>query len=82
MRQDVHIDQVQIPWSTKLALGGLIAIVGGLVTWNLVETIALGKSQASENKAVWIEIGRIQATDQVMDVRLRQLESRAEREQK
>jgi hypothetical protein len=80
MRQEVHIDQLQIPSSTKLALGGLLTIVAALVTWNLVETIAIQKAQANDKRELWIEIGKLQAADAVTEVRLRSLESRAERQ--
>ena len=82
MRQEVNVEQLVIPWTTKLSLGGLLVIVVGLVTWNLVTTLAIQSSQANDKREVWIEIGRLQATDQVTDVRLRALESRAERDQK
>ena len=80
MRQDVYVEQLVIPWTTKLALGGLLALVTGLVSWNLVTTLAIRESQATDKREIWIEIGRLQGADQVTDVRLRALESRAERD--
>ncbi len=80
MRQDVHIDQLHIPTSTKLVAGALATVLAGLMGWNLVETIANGKQQRDDKREVWIEIGKLQGSDQVTDVRLRALESRAERD--
>lgn len=80
MRMDVHLDQLYIPTSTKVAAGALISVLAALMAWNLVETISNGKMQRDDKREVWIEIGRLQATDQVTDVRLRALESRAERD--
>ncbi|HYC01612.1 MAG TPA: hypothetical protein VEC57_20950 [Candidatus Limnocylindrales bacterium] len=82
MRQDVHVEQLIIPWTTKLSLGGLLAVVAGLVTWNLITTLAIQESQANDKRELWIEIGKLQAMDAVVDVRLRSLESRAERQEK
>lgn len=82
MRQDVHIDQLHIPTSTKLVAGALATVLAGLMGWNLVETIANGKQQRDDKREVWIEIGKLQGSDQVTDVRLRALESRAERDAK
>ncbi len=82
MRMDVHLDQLHIPTSTKVTAGALVSVLAALMAWNLVETISNGKTQRDDKREVWIEIGRLQATDQVTDVRLRALESRAERDQK
>ncbi len=72
MRMDVHLDQINIPTSTKVVGGILVTVLGGLVTWNLLETIANGKQQAE----VWIEVGKQQARQDVADVRINALESR------
>lgn len=72
MRMEVHLDHIHIPTSTKVVGGLLVTILGGLVTWNLLETIANGKQQA----AVWIEVGKQQARQDVADVRINALESR------
>jgi len=82
MRQEVHIDQLHIPTSTKAAVLALAGIIAALIGWNLIETIANGKQQRDDKREVWIEIGKLQGSDQVTDVRLRALESRAERDQK
>lgn len=82
MRMDVHLDQLHIPTSTKVAAGALVSVLAALMGWNLVETISNGKQQRDDKREVWIEIGRLQATDQVTDVRLRALESERERQQK
>lgn len=81
MRQEVHIDQIHIPASTKLAAGALVTVLAALVAWNLIETIANGKQQRDDKREVWIEVGKLQAADQVTDVRLRALESRADKEE-
>lgn len=80
MRMDVHLDQVQVPASTKWAFGLVLAGIAGLVSWNLLTTLAIRESQANDKREIWIEIGRLQGADQVADVRLRALESRAEKE--
>ncbi len=82
MRQEVHIDHLHIPASTKWALGLLLVGIAGLVSWNLLTTLAIKEVQADDKREIWIEMGKLQATDAVTDVRLRALESRAEREQK
>ena len=82
MRMDVHIDRLHIPASTKWAVGLLLVGIAGLVSWNLLTTLAIKESQANDRRDFWIEIGKLQAADQVTDVRLRALESRAERDQK
>lgn len=81
MRQEVNVEQLVIPWTTKLALGGLLAVVAGLVTWNLITTLAIQSSQANDKRELWIEMGKLQASDAVTDVRLRSVESRLDREE-
>lgn len=75
MRQEVHIDQVHIPTSTKLALGALASVLAALMTWNLVETIANGKQQANDNREVWIQFGKYEARMDVQDVKYEALKS-------
>lgn len=82
MRMDVHLDQVHFPPSTKWAVGLLLVGITGLVSWNLLTTLAIRESQADDKREIWMEIGRLQGADQVTDVRLRALESRAERDSK
>lgn len=82
MRMDVHLDRLHIPPSTKWAVGLLLVGIAGLVSWNLLTTLAIRQSQADDKREIYIEIGKLQATDLVTDVRLRSLESRADREQK
>ncbi len=80
MRMDLHIDQLHVPTSTKWAVGVLLVGIAGLVSWNLLTTLSIKESQADDKREFWIEVGKLQATDAVTDVRLRALESRAERE--
>lgn len=75
MRQDVYVEQLVIPWTTKLALGGLLAVVAGLVTWNLVTTLAIQASQANDKREVWMELGRQSARIDVQDVKYESLKS-------
>lgn len=82
MRMDVHLDRLHIPPSTKWAVGLLLVGIAGLVSWNLLTTLAIRESQADDKREIYIEIGKLQAADQVADVRLRVLESRADRDQK
>lgn len=76
MRQDVHIERLYIPTSTKVAGGMLVSVLAGLVAWNLVETIANGKQQRDDKREVWIAIGEQKGRIDVQDVRLQSLESR------
>lgn len=75
MRMDVHLDQIHIPTSTKVVGGLLVTILGGLVTWNLLETIANGKQQAQNNREVWIQFGKNEARMDVADVKFEALKS-------
>lgn len=86
MRQEVHIDEVRIPESTKLAVkvlvavgGVLLSIIATLVGWNLVETLAIQKSNDADKREIWIEIGKLQGARDVTDVRLQSAESRLDR---
>lgn len=80
MRMDVHLDQLHVPASTKWALGVMLVGIAGLVSWNLLTTLSIKEAQANDKREIWIEIGKLQAADAVTDVRLRALESRAERD--
>lgn len=82
MRMDLHIDQLHVPASTKWAVGVLLVGIAGLVSWNLLTTLSIKESQANDKREFWIEIGKLQAADAVADVRLRALESRADRDHK
>lgn len=79
MRQDVHIDRLYVPTSTKWAVGILLGGIAALVTWNLLETISNGKQQRDDKREVWIEIGKQQAQQDVTNVRLGSLESRVDK---
>ena len=76
MRQDVHIERLYIPASTKVSFGVLFTVLAGLVGWNLIETISNGKQQRDDKREVWIAIGKQEARIDVVDVRLNAAESR------
>lgn len=76
MRQDVHIDQLVIPASTKAAVLALVAVLAAMIGWNLIETIANGKQQRDDKREVWIELGKQQGRMDVQDVRLSAAETR------
>lgn len=76
MRQDVHIERLYIPASTKAACLALVAVIAAMIGWNLIETIANGKQQRDDKREVWIEMGRQQSRIDVQDVRLSTAESR------
>lgn len=80
MRQEVHIDRLYVPTSTKWAVGVLLVGIAGLVSWNLLTTLSIKQTQSDDKRETWIEIGKLQAADQVTDVRLRALESRADKD--
>ena len=79
MRMDVHLDQVHIPSSTKWAVGVLLVGIAGLVSWNLLTTLAIRESQANDKREIWIEIGKQQGQLEVVKVQVNALESKVQK---
>lgn len=79
MRQGVHIDQLHIPASTKWTAGIMLAGIAGLVSWNLLTTLAIKESQADDKREIWIAMGRQEARLDVAEVRLQSAESRLDK---
>lgn len=83
MRQEVYIRQIVLTKTEKALLGVLatactliLAGVAGLVTWNLLTTLSIKESNATDKREIWIEIGAQRARNDVQDVRLSATESR------
>jgi hypothetical protein len=75
---EVHLDRLHIPASTKWAVGLMFSGVAGLVLWNLLTTLAIKESQATDNREVWIQFGKHEARMDVQDVRYEALKSQVE----